>query len=62
MGGSTLTAVKEGDRVVLTDAAGTRAVVTGADQQYSNGVVHQVDAVLMPQSDQAGAPPPPPAQ
>jgi uncharacterized surface protein with fasciclin (FAS1) repeats len=49
MGGGTLTATREGDRIVLTDAAGSRAVVTGADQQYSNGVVHQIDAVLMPQ-------------
>jgi len=49
MGGGTLTATREGDRIVLTDGAGTRATVTAADQQYSNGVVHQIDAVLMPQ-------------
>lgn len=49
MGGGTLTATREGDRIVLTDGAGTRAVVSGADQQYSNGVVHQIDSVLMPQ-------------
>jgi uncharacterized surface protein with fasciclin (FAS1) repeats len=59
MGGGTLTATRDGDRIVLTDAAGTRAVVTGADQQFSNGVVHQIDAVLMPQQQQAGAAPPP---
>jgi uncharacterized surface protein with fasciclin (FAS1) repeats len=45
----TLTAIQEGDRIVLTDAQGTRAVITGADQQYSNGVVHQIDSVLAPQ-------------
>jgi uncharacterized surface protein with fasciclin (FAS1) repeats len=49
MGGGTLTATREGDRIVLTDAAGTRAVITGPDQQYSNGVVHQIDSVLAPQ-------------
>jgi uncharacterized surface protein with fasciclin (FAS1) repeats len=49
MGGGTLTAIQEGDRIVLTDAQGTRAVITGADQQYSNGVVHQIDSVLAPQ-------------
>jgi uncharacterized surface protein with fasciclin (FAS1) repeats len=49
MGGGTLTATREGERIVLTDAAGTRAVITGPDQQYSNGVVHQIDSVLAPQ-------------
>ena len=48
MGGGTLTATKEGGNTVLTDAAGDKAVITGADQQFSNGVVHQVDGVLMP--------------
>ena len=48
MGGATLTAAKEGDKLVLTDAAGTKATVTGAEDRRSNGVVHRVDAVLMP--------------
>jgi uncharacterized surface protein with fasciclin (FAS1) repeats len=48
MGGGTLTATKEGGNTVLTDAAGDQATITGGDQQFSNGVVHQVDAVLMP--------------
>ena len=48
MGGATLTATKEGDTITLTDAAGTKATVTGADDQRSNGVVHRIDAVLMP--------------
>ena len=47
MGGSALTATKEGGNTVLTDSAGHKATVTG-DQQFSNGVVHQIDAVLMP--------------
>ena len=48
MGGGDLTATRDGDKIVLTDAAGTKAVVTAADQKRSNGVVHQIDAVLMP--------------
>ncbi|MDQ3145008.1 MAG: fasciclin domain-containing protein [Pseudomonadota bacterium] len=48
MGGGTLTATREGGNVVLADAAGTKAVVTTADQQRSNGVIHQIDSVLMP--------------
>ncbi|MEP7315116.1 MAG: fasciclin domain-containing protein [Sphingomicrobium sp.] len=48
IGGGQLTATKDGDKVVLTDAAGGKSVVTKADLKQSNGVVHQVDAVLMP--------------
>ena len=48
MGGGTLTATKEGDAIILSDAAGTKARVTGAEQQKSNGVIHRIDAVLMP--------------
>lgn len=48
IGGGTLTATKDGDRIVLTDEAGGKAVLTGADGKASNGVLHRVDAVLMP--------------
>lgn len=48
MGGGTLTASKDGGKIVLTDAAGHKATVVGDDQQFSNGVVHQIDGVLMP--------------
>jgi len=48
IGGGTLTATRDGDKIVLADAAGTRAVVTMADQERSNGVLHQIDSVLMP--------------
>ena len=47
MAGGTLTATKEGDAVVISDAAGTKARL-GADEQRSNGVIHRIDAVLMP--------------
>jgi uncharacterized surface protein with fasciclin (FAS1) repeats len=48
MGGGTLTATKEGGKTVLTDAAGHKATVTKADELFTNGVVHHVDAMLMP--------------
>jgi uncharacterized surface protein with fasciclin (FAS1) repeats len=48
MGGGTLTATKDGGKTVLTDAGGHKATVTQGDETYTNGVVHHVDAVLMP--------------
>jgi uncharacterized surface protein with fasciclin (FAS1) repeats len=54
MGGETVTAARDGDRIVLTDGAGGRAVITQADVRRSNGVVHQIDTVLMP-GEGAGA-------
>jgi uncharacterized surface protein with fasciclin (FAS1) repeats len=48
MGGGTLTATREGGKIVLTDSAGTKATVTKADEKHSNGVVHQIDTVLVP--------------
>jgi uncharacterized surface protein with fasciclin (FAS1) repeats len=56
MGGGTLTATKDGDKIVFTDAKGGKATVTKADDQFSNGVVHHIDSVLMP-AKQAEAPP-----
>jgi uncharacterized surface protein with fasciclin (FAS1) repeats len=48
MGGGALTATKEGNAIVLADAAGGKATVTQADDKRSNGVIHRVDGVLMP--------------
>lgn len=48
MGGKTLTATREGDRIVLTDSAGTKATLAQQDETRSNGVVHRIDAVMMP--------------
>ena len=48
MGGGTLTETKDGGKTVLADSSGHKATITGGDQQFSNGVVHQIDAVLMP--------------
>ena len=48
MAGGTLTATKEGDAIVIADGAGTKARITGGDEKKSNGVIHRIDAVLMP--------------
>jgi uncharacterized surface protein with fasciclin (FAS1) repeats len=56
MSGGTLTATKEGGKIVLTDASGHKATITQADEQFSNGVVHHLDAVLMPGKEQAAKP------
>jgi len=48
MGGGTLTATREGDKIVLTDSEGHKATMANADETLSNGVVHRVDTVLMP--------------
>lgn len=48
MGGGMLTATREGDRIVLTDGAGTKATIAKADETLANGVVHRVDTVLIP--------------
>jgi uncharacterized surface protein with fasciclin (FAS1) repeats len=48
MAGGTLTATKEGDAIVIADGAGTKARLLGADEKKSNGVIHRIDAVLMP--------------
>lgn len=56
MGGGTVTATKEGGKTVLTDAGGNKAAITKGDDQFSNGVVHHVDAVLMPAKGGAAKP------
>ncbi|HEX6740994.1 MAG TPA: fasciclin domain-containing protein [Sphingomicrobium sp.] len=56
MPGGTVTATKEGGRIVLADAKGNKAAITKADDAYSNGVVHHIDGILMPAK--AGAAPP----
>jgi len=46
--GGTLTASLQGGKVVLTDEKGGTATVTIADVYQSNGVIHVIDAVLLP--------------
>ena len=51
MNGQTITAARDGDRIVLTDGAGTTAAIGAADERFRNGVVHRIDALLMPARD-----------
>jgi uncharacterized surface protein with fasciclin (FAS1) repeats len=46
--GETLTASMQGKQIVLTDEKGGMSMVTTANVYQSNGVVHVIDAVLMP--------------
>jgi uncharacterized surface protein with fasciclin (FAS1) repeats len=46
--GGTLTATMQGGKVKLTDEKGGTATVTIADVNQSNGVIHVVDSVLLP--------------
>lgn len=48
MGGGTITATRDGDAIILSDGAGTKARVIASDEKKSNGVIHRLDAVLMP--------------
>ena len=46
--GGTLMAMMSGDRLVLRDEKGNTSNVTIADVRQSNGVIHVVDTVVMP--------------
>jgi uncharacterized surface protein with fasciclin (FAS1) repeats len=46
--GETLTATLKGSSVVIQDQKGDFAMVTIADMNQSNGVIHVVDTVLLP--------------
>jgi uncharacterized surface protein with fasciclin (FAS1) repeats len=48
LGGCTLNATYADGMMYLTDENGTKATVTIADVKQSNGVIHVIDAVLLP--------------
>ena len=50
IGGCRLTAQAADGKITLTDENGTVANVTIADVDQSNGVIHVIDAVLLPKS------------
>jgi uncharacterized surface protein with fasciclin (FAS1) repeats len=47
--GGELTVGVDGDTVTLTDATGATVTVTQADVEASNGVIHVIDGVLLPE-------------
>jgi uncharacterized surface protein with fasciclin (FAS1) repeats len=49
LGGCTLMAKMSGDDITLTDENGRMATVTIADVDQSNGVIHVIDRVILPQ-------------
>ena len=46
--GGTLTASLKSGKVILTDEKGGNAIVTATDLKAGNGIVHVIDAVVMP--------------
>jgi uncharacterized surface protein with fasciclin (FAS1) repeats len=46
--GGKIMAKKDGENIVLTDAAGNTATVGTVDVDGSNGLIHSIDTVLMP--------------
>jgi uncharacterized surface protein with fasciclin (FAS1) repeats len=46
--GEDLTAVMEGNKIALKDKSGATAMVSIADVNQSNGVIHVIDTVLLP--------------
>jgi len=48
VGGGNLALSRDGDAMLVGDASGTSARIVGADRLHANGVVHSIDAVLMP--------------
>jgi len=48
--GGVLVASLENGKVVLTDENGGKATVTATDLMASNGIIHVIDAVLMPKT------------
>jgi uncharacterized surface protein with fasciclin (FAS1) repeats len=54
LGGGTVTLSRDGDAIVVGDAAGGRGRLGGSGTINANGVVHQVDTVLMPAAAGSG--------
>lgn len=52
--GGTLTATRDNGKTILADSAGDKAAITQGDEQYTNGVVHHVDGLLMPSRPASG--------
>lgn len=48
LNGTTLTATLQGDKVVLLDANGAKSIIISGDKIQTNGMVHTINAVVMP--------------
>ena len=46
--GTKIFATFQGTDILLTDALGNQAKITVADSEHSNGVIHQIDRVILP--------------
>ena len=46
--GKKIFATMEGTDIVLTDGMGNEAKITTADSGHANGVIHQIDSVIVP--------------
>jgi uncharacterized surface protein with fasciclin (FAS1) repeats len=49
LSGQAITASLQGASIILTDGAGNQSRITVGDKQQGNGIVHQVDSLLLPQ-------------
>ena len=47
--GDSIIAMLDGDKVVLKDEGGNTSTVVAADLEQSNGIIHVVDTVVLPQ-------------
>ena len=46
--GNKIFATIQGTDILLTDSSGNQARITAADSEHSNGVIHQIDSVILP--------------
>ncbi|QFZ55396.1 fasciclin domain-containing protein [Oceanihabitans sp. IOP_32] len=49
LNGETLTVVQKDDKILLKDAAGNHSEIVATDVMGSNGVIHVIDTVVMPE-------------
>lgn len=47
--GKKITFIMDGNNVLIKDATGRKSIITMTDVDASNGVIHAIDTVLMPQ-------------
>ena len=48
--GESLSATIEGIEIILTDSYGNSARITTADVNQSNGIIHEIDSVILPRN------------